>query len=385
MRKPSWLIYINNTIAFSIYSFLKIFFKKRSPQKNTHFEETILFINTGQIGDLVISSVILENLFLFPRQTKIFFLIKKKYKSVYTDYDGKVSFIEWNNIKYKYNIFHRIFFLSKLRQNHFSKCINLTSARGIINDELSLLSGAKEISCLSSSWKYLKKLFGRKMDLEYDLIHTFNVINEFERQAQIIEKLTGKKPRRKTNFYLRDETIERAKKIFKEKFEIEPNACKIVISPLSDLKIKNWELNKYIELCKKITKETETNVVLLGNKKQKKRLEKISKINKSRIINSAGSFSILESASLVKLSKVFIGNDSGFAHIAKALNKKHIAIIGGGTFDMFFPYETENNGEMFYYKMDCFGCQWYCIHDKPYCHFNVKTHNVFERVIESLV
>ncbi|HED38312.1 MAG TPA: hypothetical protein ENI76_08735, partial [Ignavibacteria bacterium] len=72
--KPTWLTYINNTIAFSILLLLKLLLRPSVKGSN------ILFINTGQIGDLIISSVVFRNAELIKKiYGKIYLLVKKEY------------------------------------------------------------------------------------------------------------------------------------------------------------------------------------------------------------------------------------------------------------------------------------------------------------------
>ena len=79
------------------------------------------------------------------------------------------------------------------------------------------------------------------------------------------------------------------------------------------------------------------------------------------------------------VSLIFIGNDSGFTHIAKALRKKFIGIIGGASYGIYFPYNLTSNEILLFYPLDCFGCKWNCIFDKPYCHHNITVENVLEK------
>ncbi|MEI7907253.1 MAG: glycosyltransferase family 9 protein, partial [Bacteroidota bacterium] len=73
--------------------------------------------------------------------------------------------------------------------------------------------------------------------------------------------------------------------------------------------------------------QNEITVLLLGTSEQRNTIDSIVK-NNNLLINCAGKLSILESAALVKKSRLFIGNDSGFTHIAKALGIPYIGIIG---------------------------------------------------------
>jgi ADP-heptose:LPS heptosyltransferase len=129
-----------------------------------------------------------------------------------------------------------------------------------------------------------------------------------------------------------------------------------------------------------ILSKTDYIIFLTGRYKQRKHLEEIKNINPGRIINTAGIFTILENAVIIKNSSLFIGNDSGFTHIAKSFGIKFIGIIGGGSYGLFFPYNAAGNERLMFNKMDCFGCEWKCIYDKPYCHYNVSPESVFNEV-----
>ncbi len=94
---------------------------------------------------------------------------------------------------------------------------------------------------------------------------------------------------------------------------------------------------------------------------------------------------IVESGAIVKASKLFIGNDSGFTHIAKAIGIPFIAVIGGGMYGKFFQDAATNKSQYFFYDtMDCFGCKWNCIYDKPYCITNIKPADIFIAVSQQL-
>jgi ADP-heptose:LPS heptosyltransferase len=374
MAKPTWLIYINNTIAYFIFNFLKLFFGKRNLQG-----KNILFINTGQIGDLIISSVVMNNFTLLKYYENIYFLIKEQYSELYNDYDGRAIILKWNYEKYKYNFFYRVAFLKKLHSLNLKLTFNITSARGVTNDELALLSGAEKVICLNSNWRYLKKLFGKKMDSNYDEILTFNTINEFEKNKKLTEYITNSDIAAGTKVYLKDNTFKTAKEKFKNYFQYSLPESYIVISPLSGSSL-NKHYEHYNKLCSLIVSNLDYKILITGTDKQQKQLEEIKTIAPERIINTAGIFSILENAAIVKNSSLFIGNDSGFTHIAKSFGIKLIGIVGGGSYGLFFPYAASANERLMFSKMDCFGCEWKCIYDKPYCHYNVSPENVFNEV-----
>lgn len=378
-EKSTFHIYFNNFIAFIIFNFLRIFLGK-----GKSLNDNILFINTGQIGDLIISSLVFENQFFFNDKTKIYFLIDSTFDVLFQDYDGEIQIIYWNKKKYKFNLFYRIRFLHRIRKIGFNKTINLTAARGITNDEIALLSGANEVSTFKSNWRYLTKLFGRRMDLKYDKVIEISQSTEYDKHIHILENNIGQVSKLGTKIYLKDKTIANTKKKLINYLPDKSFDNLISIAPISDLEIKNWSLVNYQELIEQLLENTDSTIVLLGTKSQSKTIQFLNGSKSNRVINFAGHFTLLESASIVSISKIFIGNDSGFTHIAKALNKKMIGIIGGGSFNIFFPYNPKKDEKLFYHKLECFGCEWRCIKDKPYCHANVTVDQVYQAAINLL-
>lgn len=373
MKKSAWFFYFKNSISYLIFSCLKPFFLRKGSKA-----KRILFINTGQIGDLLISSTIFLNVHLF-KDYEVFFLVKEKYRELYNDYNGPIKLITWNYLRYKFNLFYRINFLRQLKSLGFELCVNLTSARGMINDELSLLSGAVKVYCTNSDWKYLKKYFGKKMDSIYDGAYSFNLQNEYEKHIKIIEHLTSNKAVGNTGLYIKNQTFDKARTKLRKIVGDKKILTFITVAPFTNLQIKNWNFENYKELCMKLVEKYDVPILLIGNKLQRKSLEEIKRLIPDMIINTAGHFSLLESAALVKLSLIFIGNDSGFTHIAKALRKKFIGIIGGASYGIYFPYNLTSNEILLFYPLDCFGCKWNCIFDKPYCHHNITVENVLEK------
>lgn len=379
MDKPTYQIYLNNTIAFFIFLFLRLIFRK-----NTYPSSRTLFINTGQIGDIVVSSVIFRNQDLLQSFGESFFLVRREYRELFDDYQGPIKLLFWDYNKYKYNPFYRIKFLLELKSLRFGRCMNLTAARGITNDELTILSGASEVMCLKNNWRYLTKLFGQQMDSRHDKVLSFDTINEPLRNVKVLEHLTGKKVDTRTVVFIKQSTKERAVEKLRSNWKIGHSRKVVAIAPLSDGELRNWKMDYFAELCKRIVVDLSASIVLLGTQSQWKKLDMLTNIDKQAIYNTAGHFSVLESASIVEMADLFIGNDSGFTHIAKALRKKFIGIIGGGCYGLFFPYEGTNDDNLLFYKLNCFGCEWRCILEQPFCVYNVTVDQVYAKVAKLL-
>ncbi|MHB8904891.1 MAG: glycosyltransferase family 9 protein, partial [Melioribacteraceae bacterium] len=145
---------------------------------------------------------------------------------------------------------------------------------------------------------------------------------------------------------------------------------------------KNWHSDNYRELFFLLDQE-DYIVLCQGTSRQRGRIEElIGGLN--NVFNIAGELTLSQSAALISLCDLYIGNDSGFTHIAKALNKTIIAIIGGGSYGSFFPYVIRDNEYLLYYDVDCKGCEWRCIHKERICIDRITAEEVYDLAVRVL-
>ncbi len=104
-----------------------------------------------------------------------------------------------------------------------------------------------------------------------------------------------------------------------------------------------WPENNYVELARKLLKQKNLKIVLIGSPSEREKLETIRKeINDSRAINMAGQITVTGLFCLIRRLDVLITNDTGPLHIASVEKTKTIALFGPNTPVRFGPYETQN-------------------------------------------
>jgi ADP-heptose:LPS heptosyltransferase len=84
--------------------------------------------------------------------------------------------------------------------------------------------------------------------------------------------------------------------------------------------------------------------VLLGGPEDASMAEKLTAMDPVKIYNACGKFRLMESADIVRRSRLVITHDTGMMHMAAAF-KKPIVSIWGNTIPAFgmFPYYGQNN------------------------------------------
>ena len=118
----------------------------------------------------------------------------------------------------------------------------------------------------------------------------------------------------------------------KEKFEIFKNKLNndfkhICLGISASGPTKRWDVENYINLCKKINNIHPSKFYLAGGKNDE---VLINKILKSSIGSNCVSFSglkISDTLPIIKNCDLYLGNDTGFLHIASALEVKCLALF----------------------------------------------------------
>lgn len=314
------LKFFKNIISYIIYLVLSFFFRSKPKTAS----EAIVFMNTGSMGDVIISTLLMENDELFKND--LYFICKSTYKDLFFSYNGKINLIFLNIRQYRYNIFYRINFLIKLRNIKAKSFYNLTAERGMVNDEISFLSGCTDIYTTCRKHTYLGEFFGDIADKRYKSILFPDIQNENEKHKLLIIELTGAE-----NISLYNRTFFRfAEKNLPSKY--------VVIAPFSSDKDKEWDINKFKELADVIARYSK--VILVSDKKDYAILKYVSSENPNIEFENTN---LIQLINLINYSSLFIGNDSGPAHIAFKLNKKSVIIISEGHYNNCFPYDLDNN------------------------------------------
>ncbi len=120
---------------------------------------------------------------------------------------------------------------------------------------------------------------------------------------------------------------------------------------------RRWEPEKFAELGRKLIKEKNAKIFLFGGPEEEELKQSINKM-----ICSDNSFVIttnkfLQSIAVMKRCNVFVTNDSALMHIASALGRKVVAIIGPTNPYFIHPWKTEYKIVSLY--LDCSPCFFY--------------------------
>ncbi len=270
--------------------------------------QKILIIQTAFLGDVVLSTCLIEKLHAFFPNSAIDFLLRKGNEDLLNSHPYLREVLIWDKKNAKYKNLWQL--LRQIRKNKYDVVVNVQrySATGM----LTAFSGAgKRIGFNKNP---LSPLF------DIAVKHTHNkgdkIIHEVERNLSLIQSLTDTsfcKPR----LHPSSKDIEKVQSL--KSF---PYLC---IAPASVWFTKQYPEYKWINFINKIPYPF--TIYLLGGAGEAGICESIQqKVNK-KVISLAGKLSYLQSASLMKDAKMNYTNDSGPMHFASAMNAPIAAVF----------------------------------------------------------
>ena len=143
-----------------------------------------------------------------------------------------------------------------------------------------------------------------------------------------------------------------------------------VLFPGSAWPIKQWPVDHFAELARKIHDRTGWHAYICGGTAEFSTAQDlIQRTGTLPIENACGRTGLAELAGVIAGASLVVTNDSSAIHFARALRRPAVAIVGGGQFGRFLPYpELPQQGRRIshcaYQSMPCYHCNWCCIHDR---------------------
>ncbi len=159
----------------------------------------------------------------------------------------------------------------------------------------------------------------------------------------------------KPKLFLNDDDMNKAASLL-ENYDLPRKFDFIALSFRAVAESRRWGKDNYIELIKKIIAELKLKVVLVGTEDDKNIGDEIaSACGTDAVKNMAGVTSIREVASVISLAKLFVGNDSGPAHIAAAVGVPVVVLSGADDPKSTSPIASDKV-LLFQDQLECISC-----------------------------
>ena len=140
------------------------------------------------------------------------------------------------------------------------------------------------------------------------------------------------------------------------------------------------EYPHWSEVVSSLSKKLNPEWVLVGGKGEKVPQDlRLTLSAETRDLR--GQTTLEELAQEIAQADIFLGVDTGPAHLALALGKPTVVVLGGGDYGRFFPY---GKARVVMRPMDCFQCHWECRYDRALCLDEIPPLEIVKAVEEAL-
>jgi len=162
-----------------------------------------------------------------------------------------------------------------------------------------------------------------------------------------------------------------------------------VVIPGAGHEMRQWPLDNFQEIARRIYNKTGLTAVLCGGKREVNLSQAFQKGLDVPTLDMVGHTSLLELVSIIAHAKFVVGNDTGAIHIAVATATPSVCILGGAHPGRYIPYPPELNAAVkpVVHSMGCFNCDWNCTSNKPGvvpCINNISVDDVWEVLLSIL-
>lgn len=171
---------------------------------------------------------------------------------------------------------------------------------------------------------------------------------------------------------------------FQEKLVNFKGQRKIVIHVGAGYPSKRWPVSNFLALAKRIREKGLGVPIFVGGENEKHLVQSFSLDLQRGFLDLVGKTTLAELLYLLSLSDLFIGDDSGPAHLAAALKKK-LVVVFSGTNDpaKWAPWSPDLR--LVRYPVPCSPCEEkVCPKERHFCMEDIKVEQVFEAVKEDL-
>ncbi|MDR2011161.1 MAG: glycosyltransferase family 9 protein [Bacteroidales bacterium] len=324
----------------------------------------ILIIQTASIGDVILTTPLIENLHKQFPNSKIDFLLKNGNQSLFKDHPYLNEVIIWYKSEKKYkNLFN---LLSYIRKNKYDLVVNVQ--RFFSSGILTAFSGAKiKIGFKKNPLSFLFSK-SKKHELKEN-------IHEIDRNLSLISDWV-KSPERYVRLYPSVQDKDFVSQYTDKNF--------ITISPASLWFTKQFPKERWIEFLKSLSGDI--TVYLLGGKSDVELCEEIiERSSFQNAVNLSGKLELLQSASLMSSAQMNYVNDSAPTHLASSVNAPVTTIFCSTVPEFGFgPLSEVSFIVECHEKLDCRPCGIHgyktCPEKHFKCGYNINTDELVENL-----
>jgi len=164
----------------------------------------------------------------------------------------------------------------------------------------------------------------------------------------------------------------------------DPQSAIVLLHPSTAFFTKQWSIENFARTVEFLA-EKGLQTVAVGSKSENRVLDDLKRLSKVPV-TTFDDLSLPEITALASKAKLFVGNDSGIAHIAAAVNTPSVVVFGSSNRDHWRPW-TDAPNEIVFEEFACQPCPGYECKEfgEPRCILSVSTASVvaaIERILD---
>ena len=310
----------------------------------------ILIIRLGSLGDVVLTTPVLEILGKTYPEAELHYLVKKEFSQILEGNPHLKRIIPFENKGEHKGLRGLLKIIEELKEQRYTHVLDLHA-----NLRSRIISG---LLWGTQSLRYNKQAIKRRLLLRKFKVNTKHTVEAY--QDALLPLGISAKPG-SPRIYCSNEEIETADKYLIEK-GIQEGATIIGISPGAKWPTKMWPEDHFTELGEKIVSDLGANILVVGGADERELSERIAEKIGDHCVSIAGKTNIRESAALISRCNLFITNDSGPMHMATAVEVPVVAIFGPTVRG--FGFSPLGKSVVIEKKLGCRPCS---LHGSPKC------------------
>lgn len=167
------------------------------------------------------------------------------------------------------------------------------------------------------------------------------------------------------------------------------NSIHIGIAPgVTSKPDKFYAASNYKDIFDKLASHT-FSITIFGSKSEHEQCSLVENIlhqldNIVSIQNLCGKTTLCQLTEAMKRCDLIVSSETASLHLATALGLPVVGIVGGGHYGRFYPWGDSSIQLVATHKMDCFYCNWKCVHDEKYCIHDIPPTEIAE-LIDKLI
>ena len=340
--------------------------------------DKILIIRFSSIGDIILTTPLLRELKRKYSDIEIHYLTKKKYEELlkynkninklisYDEKNQKISLLIKSLKKEKYNLIVDLH--SSLRSKKILRAFFFSFGVKILRYKKYTFKRFLLTKLKINLFRKTVPIVYRYMKVAYDYLHI--KLKNFDYEIPYPETYD--------------------KDIDKELNRIKGFSSKrplVALCPSASHETKKWGTMYLVQIVEYLIEKYNVQVALLGGEKEISEVNLIQSLVKYETLNLVGKLNLLQTAALLKKSRILVCYDTGIMHLAQSQNIPTLAIFGPTVKEFgFFP--IRENCMVVQKEVKCKPCSFHGLSKCPKIHHlcmrSIKVEEV-EKAIDNLL